>query len=38
MIAEPSVDHQFRPVEWKWAIKEHAQPAGSLGIELSNRP
>jgi hypothetical protein len=26
-IVEPSVGHRFRPVEWKWAIKEHAQPA-----------
>jgi hypothetical protein len=27
-ILEPSVEHRFRPVEWKLAIKEHAQPAG----------
>ena len=38
IIAEPSVDHRFRPVEWKWAIKDLAQPADCLGIELSNRP
>jgi hypothetical protein len=31
-ILEPSVEHRFRPVEWKLAIKEHAQPAGP-GIE-----
>jgi hypothetical protein len=24
-LAEPSVDHRFRPVEWKWAIKPHIQ-------------
>jgi hypothetical protein len=29
IIAEESVDHRFRPVEWKWAIKEHVQPAGA---------
>jgi hypothetical protein len=29
MIAELSAEHRFRPVEWKWAIKEYAQPAVS---------
>jgi hypothetical protein len=29
IIAGESVNHRFRPVEWKWAIKEHAQPAVS---------
>lgn len=28
-LLEPSVGHRFRPVEWKWAIKGHEQPAGS---------
>jgi hypothetical protein len=34
IVAEPSVDHRFRPVEWKWAIKQAAQPAG-LSTELA---
>lgn len=38
-IAEPSVDHRFRPVEWKWAIQAHAEPedssADGLAAELS---
>jgi hypothetical protein len=29
IIAELSAEHRFRPVEWKWAIKERAQPAVS---------
>jgi hypothetical protein len=29
IIAEQLVGHHFRPVEWNWAIKEHAQPAVS---------
>jgi hypothetical protein len=29
ILAEQSVDHHFRPVEWKWAIKERVQPAVS---------
>jgi hypothetical protein len=33
-MVEPVVNHRFRPVEWKWAIKEHAQPDG-LSTELS---
>jgi hypothetical protein len=36
---EPSANHRFRPVEWKWAIKNPAQLAGSsddpLPAELS---
>jgi hypothetical protein len=27
IILEPSVDHSFRPVEWKWAIKDEVEPA-----------
>jgi hypothetical protein len=27
-ILELSVEHRFRPVEWKLAIQEHSQPAG----------
>jgi hypothetical protein len=34
IVAELSVDHRFRPVEWKWAIREQAQPEG-LSTELS---
>jgi hypothetical protein len=26
LMAEPSADHRFRPVEWKWAIKDQTQP------------
>jgi hypothetical protein len=29
VIIESSVDHQFRPVQWKWAIKLQPQPAAS---------
>jgi hypothetical protein len=29
MTMEPSVEHRFRPVEWKWTIKDQTQPAGS---------
>jgi hypothetical protein len=40
LIAEQSVGHHFRPVEWKWLIKDHAQPAGasvdSLRTELQD--
>lgn len=32
-MAEPSVDHRFRPVEWKWAIKPHIQTR-----QASSRP
>jgi len=28
IMMEPSVDHRFRPVEWKWMIKDQTQPAG----------
>lgn len=28
-MLEPSVGHRFRPVEWKWAIKDHEKPARS---------
>jgi hypothetical protein len=38
VIPEPSVDHQFRPVQWKWTIQELAQPADPSAIELSKRP
>jgi len=27
IMMEPSVDHRFRPVEWKWTIKDQTQPA-----------
>jgi hypothetical protein len=26
---EPAPEHRFRPVEWKWTIKDKMQPAGS---------
>lgn len=29
IVAEPSVNNCFRPVEWKWAIREHWQNAES---------
>ncbi|MFI5105613.1 MAG: hypothetical protein ACHP79_11885 [Terriglobales bacterium] len=35
IIAEPSVGHRFRPVEWRWAIKERAQPEGSSADPLT---
>jgi len=25
-IPEPTVEHRFRPVEWKWVIRDHTQP------------
>jgi hypothetical protein len=28
LMMEPSVDHRFRPVEWKWTIKDQTQPVG----------
>lgn len=28
-VLEPSVEHRFRPVEWKWAINVHRQKAES---------
>jgi hypothetical protein len=34
IVAEQSVDHRFRPVEWKWVIREQARPEG-LSTELS---
>jgi hypothetical protein len=38
-VVEPSVDHRFRPVEWRWAIKHLSQPApfsdDLLAAELS---
>jgi len=38
-IPEPSVERRFRPVEWKWIIKDPALMAGSsvdsLAAELS---
>jgi hypothetical protein len=39
IIPEPSVDQRFRPVEWKWIIKDPVLVAGSsvdsLAAELS---
>jgi hypothetical protein len=39
IVPEPSVDHRFRPVEWKWIIQDPALLAGSsvdsLAAELS---
>src|ERR1700724_1875014 len=26
-VAEPSVEHRFRPVQWNWVIRDRAQPA-----------
>jgi hypothetical protein len=38
-VVEPSVDHHFRPVEWRWAIKQLPRPApfsdDLLAVELS---
>jgi hypothetical protein len=34
IVAELSVNHRFRPVEWKWSIREQTQPEG-LSTELS---
>jgi hypothetical protein len=38
-VVEPSVDHRFRPVEWRWEIKRLVQPSplsdDSLAAELS---
>jgi hypothetical protein len=38
-VIEPSVDHRFRPVEWRWAIKHLPRPAATaddpLAAELS---
>jgi hypothetical protein len=30
LLLEPSVGHCFRPVEWRWPIKNRTQPAGSV--------
>jgi hypothetical protein len=30
LLLEPSVDHSFRPVEWRWPIKNRIQPADSM--------
>ena len=27
-MVEPAVEHRFRPVEWKWTIKDQPRPAG----------
>ena len=35
IVAGGSVNHRFRPVEWKWAIKEPAQPEGSRADSLT---
>jgi len=32
VLIEPSVGHRFRPVEWKWMIKEQAQPVDPSAI------
>jgi len=29
VMVDPSVDHRFRPVEWKWAIQFKPRPATS---------
>lgn len=34
ILIEPSVDHRFRPVEWKWMIKDQIQPAAPGAIPL----
>ncbi len=34
IVTEPSVNHHFRPVEWKWAVREQARPEG-LSTELA---
>jgi hypothetical protein len=34
IMIEPSVDHRFRPVEWKWKIKDQIQPADSNALSL----
>lgn len=31
IVAEPSVNNHFRPVEWKWTIREHWQKDESSG-------
>ncbi len=40
IMIEPSVHHHFRPVEWKWTIKDQTQPAGpgrsSVPADLSH--
>ena len=36
IVAEPSVDHRFRPVEWMWAIREHWQKAESSDHEAKS--
>lgn len=30
LMIEPSVGHHFRPVEWKWALKEQAESPVSV--------
>lgn len=32
ITVEPSPDHRFRPVEWKWMIKDQTQPAGLIPL------
>jgi hypothetical protein len=34
ILAEPSVNHCFRPIEWKWRIKDPTQPADSNVLSL----
>jgi hypothetical protein len=35
-ITGPSVDHQFRPVPWRWKLKAHVVPATSTDDSLSS--
>jgi hypothetical protein len=34
LMDEPSVNQHLRPIEWKWAIKAQAQPAGPSPLSL----
>lgn len=36
VMVEPSVNHRFRPVEWKWAIQQ--QPSSSQNDPLPAEP
>lgn len=39
VMLEPSVDHHFRPVEWKWAIKDQtADPSGASSFLADQTP
>jgi hypothetical protein len=35
-MTQPAVDHQFRPVPWKWKLRIHALPATSTDDSLSS--